>query len=133
MVPRLVSSPCSRARNLRRVGLSWPRSSDSAATGWVSWRKGGELGQVYAVLPVVVLRVAAYPAGAVVGRPLGNRAPLWRVAGRARQSRADEASPSPFSLVSVVTLCLASHRDGDFLHFSRLNFLNGVADCFRSP
>ena len=33
---------------------------------------------------------------------------------------------SPFSLVSVVTLCLVSHRDGDFLQLSGLRLSGGV-------
>ena len=34
----------------------------------------------------------------------------------------------PFSVVSVVTLSLASHRDGDFLHLSGLYPLKSIAD-----
>ena len=37
---------------------------------------------------------------------------------------------SPFSLVSVVTLCLVSHRDGDFPHLTGLNPVQGGADIF---
>jgi hypothetical protein len=40
---------------------------------------------------------------------------------------------SPFSLVSVVTLCLASQRYGNFPHFTGLHPLDGVADSLRSP
>ena len=40
---------------------------------------------------------------------------------------------SPFSLVSVVTLCLASHRDVDFPQLTGLYPLKGVADGFRLP
>ena len=39
MVPRLATSPCSRARNFRRVGQSSSSASDSAASGWVAFRK----------------------------------------------------------------------------------------------
>ncbi len=39
---------------------------------------------------------------------------------------------NPFSVVSVVTLCLVSHRDGDFPHFSGLNPLDSGANGFRS-
>ena len=53
--------------------------------------EGGELRQVYAVLAVVVLRVAAYPSGAVGGRPLACHAGPRRAAGGPRQRRADEA------------------------------------------
>ena len=59
--------------------------------------EGGELGQVHAVLPVVVLRVAAHPARAVPCRPLIDRARLWRTAGSARQSLADEALKPPLT------------------------------------
>ena len=50
----------------------------------------GELGQVNAVPPVVVPRISAYPAHAVAGRPLADRAALRRIAGSARQRLADE-------------------------------------------
>ena len=53
--------------------------------------EGGELGEVYAVLPVVVLRISAYPARAVAGRPLARGLLLWRIAGSSRERRADEA------------------------------------------
>ncbi len=57
----------------------------------------GKLGQVHAVLPVVVLGVSAYPAGAVAGRPLAHCAPMRRIAGGSRQHRADEALEPPLA------------------------------------
>ena len=52
------------------------------------------MGEVHAVLAVIVLRVAAYPAGAVACRPLAHHAALRRVADSARQSLANEALQS---------------------------------------
>ena len=43
-------------------------------------------------------------------------------------SAAQMRRSSPFSLVSVVTLSLSSHRDGDFPHLPWLYSLEGVAD-----
>ena len=69
MVPRLLISPCRRARNLRRVGPSFREPE-----GGRGFRLGGveecpELGEVDAVLSVVVVTVAGGPADAtVVGR-----------------------------------------------------------------
>ena len=100
MVPRLATSPCSRARNFCRGGPSWPRASSSATFGWVASRECGELDEVHAVVAVVVARVAAYPAYAVAGRPLARRAPLRRIAISARQRRADEALQPPLAGVS---------------------------------
>ena len=60
--------------------------------------EGRELGQVDAVLAVVVVRVAAYPAEAVDGRPLLQHAAFRRrVAGRARQRLADQALQPPLA------------------------------------
>ena len=65
--------------------------------------EGGELGQVHAVLAIVVLRVSAYPARAVAGRPLAHVPPCGGSQG-APVSAAQMRRSRPFSLVSVVTL-----------------------------
>ena len=54
MVPRLLISPSRRARKRRRVGLSLPRSRDTAASGLRCMEKGAQLGQVHTVVAVVV-------------------------------------------------------------------------------
>ena len=98
MVPRLVVSPCRRARNLRLVGLSWPRSSDCAAIlGWVASQEGGELCEVYAVLAVVVLRVSliSSPRRSWKAARASCRFALDRMGG-ARKRRADEAFQAAF-------------------------------------
>ena len=46
--------------------------------------EGGELGEVYAVLSVVVLRVSAYPADAVTGWTLGDNASMGGITGMPR-------------------------------------------------
>ena len=60
-------------------------------------QEGRELRQVDAVLPVVVLRVAAYPARAIGRRPLARRVPRRHIAGAARQRRGDEAFKTLFA------------------------------------
>ena len=84
--------------------------------------EGGKLGQVQAVLAVVVPRVAAGPAHAVAGRPLARR--VRRAARLPGQGLADEAL-KPLSLVSVVTLSITWVQDRDFPELSRLYFLDG--------
>lgn len=59
------------------------------SVGLGDMEEGGELDQIHAVLAVVIVRVAANPAGSVAGRPLGHSALLGRVAGGSRQRRAD--------------------------------------------
>ena len=66
-------------------------------------QEGGELGQVYAVLPVVVLRVSAYPARAVAGGH-SRTAPPCGGSQAAPVSAVQMRRSSPFSLVSVVIL-----------------------------
>ena len=73
--------------------------------------KGAQLGQVHAVLAVVVAGIAADPAHAVAGGPLAHHARLRRIAGlpvNAVQMRLS----SPFSLVSVV-IGLWPHHERD--------------------
>src|SRR2546430_8473739 len=90
MVPRLLISPCKRARNLRRVGPSWLEVERLGRLGLRLQQESGDLRQVHAVLAVVVVGVAADPAGAGGGRPLGRLAGQQRVAGVASQRRADQ-------------------------------------------
>ena len=60
-------------------------------------QEGGELGQVDAVLAVVVVVVAAGPTGSgVTGRGLARGGTRGRVAGMACQGPADEAFEAPF-------------------------------------
>ena len=58
--------------------------------------EGGELGEVHAMLTIIVLRVAAYPAGAVVGWPLARQARLRRLVGLARERGDNKAFETPF-------------------------------------
>ena len=91
MVPRFVTSPLEAGQELapRRTVMAQVQRLCRVGLGGVE--EDGELGEVYAVLPVVVLRISAYPARAVAGRPLAHGAVLRRVARLARQRRADEA------------------------------------------
>ena len=115
MIPRLAISPCRRARNLRRVGLSSPKSERFGCVRLCDFEEGGEMGKVHAVFPVIALRVSAYPAlrrswtaaRAIPCRPAARSQAAPVSASQMRRS-------SPLSLVSVVTLyALASHRDVD--------------------
>ncbi len=62
----------------------------------------GELSQVHAVLAVVVVGIAAHPADAVNGRPLAQISRLQRVAGVARQRRADQPLQTLFRGIGAI-------------------------------
>ncbi len=97
MVPRLLISPWSRARNFRRVGQSSARRRAAADSGGVasrnvrSWTKSAQL------LAVVVASVAGRPTDpAVSGRGLADRGARRRIAGIPGQRLADQAFEAEF-------------------------------------
>ena len=87
-MPRLVISPCRRARNLRRVGPSVPRSSASTRSSAAS-PGSRELDEVDAVLAVVVVRIAE-PAGAAGDGSGGLGRRRARAQSRCARSSADD-------------------------------------------
>ena len=69
MVPRLATSPLQAGQELlpRRAVLTEGQRFGGVGLGGV--QEGGELGKVRAVIAVVVVGVAAYPAGAGQSAP----------------------------------------------------------------
>ena len=61
MTPRLLISPCSRARNFCRVGLSLSRSSAGQQRRLCRGDEGAQLGQIDRPGAVVIVRVAEQP------------------------------------------------------------------------
>ena len=97
MVPRLVTSPWRRARNLRRVGQSSSRRRAGAESRLGGVEEGAELDEVDAVLAVVVVVVAGGPADAAVGSGgLADGAAGGGIAGVAGEGLADEAFEAAF-------------------------------------
>ena len=97
MVPRLVISPSSRARNLRRVGPSSAEVERAHYARLSGSQKRGKLRQVDAILPIVVVKVAWAPAYAAPGRGRhSDSRPFWGLAGVASQRGADQAFEAAF-------------------------------------
>src|ERR1035437_960727 len=63
-------------------------------------QEGVELSQVHAVLALIVIWVAADPAGTVSGRPFGNGAGVAAIARCARHGGADQPLESAFAGVA---------------------------------